>query len=260
MIDRGTEASALESLQSGFLQQLRLAASFLTILPLGAIQADNAVVGASFRWFPLVGFLIGAVLALEDRVLLMLFSPMLSAALVVVSMVIITGAVHLDALADTADALGAGGNRARALEVLRDSRIGSFGAAAIVLALGLKTFALGSIAEPRRFIALFVATGLARWAMVAVANGLEYLRGEGGAGATLLQRDSRGLTIASVTTALALLLTGSVRAAVGAIVAILVTSGARWFYRRWLGGVTGDLIGACGEIVEAAVLIAFAAA
>ena len=156
----------------GILCQLRLAASFLTIIPLGPGLADNAIVAASFRWFPLIGFAIGATLAVEDSLLLMLFPAMLRSVVVILSLVILTGAVHLDALADTADALGAGRNRQRALEILRDSRIGTFGAAAVFFSLALKIFALRALPEPYRLTALFVAPGLSRWSMVAVAAGL----------------------------------------------------------------------------------------
>jgi adenosylcobinamide-GDP ribazoletransferase len=252
-------ANAIARLQAGAASQLRLAVSFLTILPLGEIATENEVVAASFRWFPLVGFILGAMLASEDALLLMVFPSTLSAALVVLTMVILTGAVHLDALADTADATGAGRDRVRALSILRDSRVGVFGATAIVFSLLLKTIALSSLAGHRRFLALFVAMGLSRWSMVAVAGGLEYLRPEGGAGATLLQRDSNGLLIASLCTAAALLFAISLGTASAVLAAIIVTIAARWFYGRWLGGLTGDLIGACGELVEIAVLVMFVA-
>jgi adenosylcobinamide-GDP ribazoletransferase len=251
--------ATLPNLWEGILSQLRLAASFLTIFPLGPGLADNTIVAASFRWFPLIGFAIGATLAVEDSLLIMLFPAMLRSAVVILSLVVLTGAVHLDALADTADALGAGRNRQRALEILRDSRIGTFGAAAVFLSLALKIFALGTLPGPYRLVALFTAPGLSRWSMVAVAAGLEYLRSEGGAGATLLQRDSSSLLVASTITATLLLITLSLKAMVAAGVAIVLVLGSRWFYQRWLGGVTGDLIGACGEVVEIAVLLVFAA-
>ena len=251
--------SALTNSPAGIASQLRLAANFLTILPLGAGRTDNAIVAASFRWFPLVGFFLGAIFAFEDRLLLMVFPPLLGSVLVILTMVVVTGAVHLDALADTADALGAGRNRDRALEILRDSRVGSFGAAAICFSLALKIFALGSLHGPYRILALFVAPGLSRWAMVAVAAGVQYLRPEGGAGATLLQRDTSSMMVASVIAAALVIVTFSPRALVSAALAIAVVLAARWFYRQWLGGVTGDLIGACGEVVEIAVLVLFAA-
>ena len=251
--------SALTNSPAGIASQLRLAANFLTIVPVGPGPADNAIVAASFRWFPLVGFLLGALFAAEDSLLLMVFPAMLRSTIVILSMVIVTGAVHLDALADTADALGAGRNRVRALEILRDSRVGSFGAAAVCLSLALKIFALGSLHEPYRILALFVAPGLSRWSMVAVAAGVPYLRPEGGAGATLLQHDTSSLMVASLFASAFVVVTLAPRALVSAAKAIAVVLALRWFYDRWLGGVTGDLIGACGELVEIAVLATFAA-
>jgi adenosylcobinamide-GDP ribazoletransferase len=262
MTTPGQEApssAALDRARAGIVLQLRLAASFLTIVPLGQARADNTIVAASFRWFPLVGFAIGAVLAVENSLLLMIFAPMVSSAVVILSLVLLTGAIHLDALADTADALGAGRNRIRALEILHDSRIGTFGAVAIFLSLGLKTLALGSLQERYRVLALFVAAGLSRWAMVAVAARLQYLRSEGGAGATLLQRDSNSLLVASLVTVASIAVTLSLRAVISAGVVVLVVLAVRWFYGRWMGGVTGDLIGACGELAEIAVLLVFAA-
>ena len=252
-------SSALINSPVGIVSQLRLAANFLTIVPLGPGRTDNAVVAASFRWFPLVGFVLGAIFAAEDSLLLTVFPAMLRSTIVILSMVVVTGAVHLDALADTADALGAGRNRERTLDILHDSRVGSFGAAAVCLSLALKIFALGSLHEPYRILALFVAPGLSRWSMVAVAAGVPYLRQEGGAGATLLQRDTNSLLIASLITAALVIVTLAPRALVSVAVAIAMVLTSRWFYGRWLGGVTGDLIGACGEVVEIAVLVTFAA-
>lgn len=95
--------------------------------------------------------------------------------------------------------------------------------------------------------------------MVAVSQRLNYLRDDG-AGATLLSRDAnRGLAAATLVTGAALLAFLAVRTLCAAALAVVLVLALRWFYRRWLGGVTGDVIGACGELVEVAVLVAFAA-
>jgi adenosylcobinamide-GDP ribazoletransferase len=248
-----------------FTKELRLALGFLTLLPaLPSGECEDEDVARSFAWFPLVGFAIGGLLCLEDVALQPVFGSALRSMLVILSLTALTGAVHLDALADTADALGAGRDRARALEILRDSRVGSYGAIALVFALGLKVAALASLSGSLRYVALVVAPGIGRWAMVEVSQGLEYLR-DTGAGGTLLSGDSnRGSRIASRVTLVMLLLVAllpslGVRALSVTAVAAALVMALRWFYRRWLGGVTGDLIGACGELVEVAVLIVFAA-
>ncbi len=245
----------------GFLTELRLAVSFLTILPvIDQRRASEETVAASFAWFPIVGFAVGAMLCVEDWLLAHVFAQVVRSVLIIVSLTVVTGAVHLDGLADTADALGAGRDRERALDILRDSRVGTFGASAIFFDLTLKILALSTLAGHRRYAALIVAPMLARWAMVIVAAGLPYLR-SAGSGSTLLSSESAGLRtcIAAVFTLVVILTLGSMRPiALAGAVAIAIVLAMRLFYRRWLGGVTGDLIGACGELVEIAVLVTMA--
>ncbi len=237
--------------------QIRLAASFLTILPVGpTIAASPAEVAASFGWFPLVGFGIGLVLCAIDWMLAPIFGNAMRAVLIVLILTVLTGGLHLDGLADTADALGAGRDRARVLEILRDSRIGSFGTIALIFVIVLKVFALAGAGGAQRYAAIYMAPGLGRWTMVALASGLDYLRPEG-AGSAMLSRDHRrNLKIATLTAAIALVPLVTLHALRACVIAALATLALRSFYRRWVGGVTGDLIGAAGEIVETAVLIA----
>ena len=245
---------------SGFFTELQLAFSFLTILPvIDTRPASEDTVAASFTWFPIVGFIIGAALVGEDWLLAHVFAQVIRSVLIVLSLTVITGAVHLDGLADTADAFGAGRDRERALDILRDSRVGTFGASAIFFDLTLKILALSTLAGNRRVAALLVAPMLARWAMLfIVATGLPYLRSSG-AGSTLLTGCAgRGgcpyRIVTFFTFIIAILVGGPIALAVVAVVVFAI----RAFYRRWLGGVTGDLIGACGELVEIAVLVTMA--
>jgi adenosylcobinamide-GDP ribazoletransferase len=248
------EAGAPET-KSGFLTELRLAVSFLTIIPvIDQRRASENAVAASFAWFPLVGFALGAALSAEDWILAHVFAQVIRSVLIIISLTVVTGAVHLDGLADTADALGAGRDRERALDILRDSRVGTFGASAIFFDLTLKILALSTLAGHRRYAALIVAPMLARWAMLfLVASGLPYLRSSG-SGSTLLGGGKGGwpARIVSVFTFLIAMLIGGT---IALVVAIAIVFAMRLFYRRWLGGVTGDLIGACSEIVEIAVLV-----
>ena len=244
------EEDSSESPRGGVLLHLRLALSFLTIVPVRIDSAHESDVAASMAWFPLIGLLIGTALALEDRALAFLFNHAIRSALIVLSMAVITGAVHLDGLADTADAFGAGRDRIRALEILRDSRIGAFGALALFFALTLKVISLAGVSGRRRLAMLILAPILARWAMVAVSFKIDYLR-SAGAGSSMLGSDrGRNFVIASIIAILAMIPLFSrhvIKAYGGAIIATFML---RWFYRRWLGGITGDLIGACGEIIE----------
>lgn len=244
----------------GFLTQLRLAASFLTIVPiLGAEPAPASEVESSFAWFPLVGALIGTVMIAEDWLLAPILGHAIRAVVIIFSLTAITGAVHLDALSDTFDAMGAGRDRGRALQILRDSTIGAFGASAIFFSLALKVVALAGLASWKRTDALIIAPALARWAMVAVSYRIDYLR-ERGAGSALLGNNGANRNLAIATAAMLaiaiVLISGKTLAALA--LAVLIALAMRRCYLRWLGGVTGDLIGACGEIVETIVLIVFA--
>ena len=237
--------------------QIRAAAGFLTILPVMPISpARDETVAASLKWFPAIGFALGAMICVIDFLLGRWFGSFIRSLLTIAIVTAITGAVHLDGLADTADALGAGRDRARALTILRDSRIGSFGAIALFFALALKIVTLASIAAPRRYVALYFALGLSRWAMIAVAQRLDYLRAEGAGSALLTSERNSPLPFATLITAVALLSVLSWRVIAAVLAALAIVFLLRAFYRRWLGGVTGDLIGACGELVELTVLLA----
>jgi adenosylcobinamide-GDP ribazoletransferase len=244
--------------KGGFPTELRLAVSFLTIIPvIDQRPATEEAVAASFAWFPVVGCLLGVALAAEDWVLAHVFAQVIRSVLIIASLTVITGAVHLDGLADTADALGAGRDRERALDILHDSRVGTFGASAIFFDLTLKILALSTLAGHRRYAALLFAPMLARWAMVVLASGLPYLRTHG-SGSTLLVGKNFG-HIAGIVTVFTLVIwwtLGELRTTAAATaVAIAIVFAMRMFYWRWLGGVTGDLIGACGEVIEIAVLL-----
>ncbi len=146
----------------------------------------------------------------------------------------------------------------RALEILRDSRVGTFGASAIFFDLTLKILALSTLAGHRRYAALIVAPMLARWAMLIVAAGLAYLRASGSGSALLGGKISVARTafVAVLTLLVMVMLTAMRPIALATAVTVAIVFAMRIFYRRWLGGVTGDLIGACGELVEIAVLLA----
>ncbi len=244
---------------SGFFTELQLAFSFLTILPvIDTRPASEDTVAASFTWFPIVGFILGAALVGEDWLLAHVFAQVIRSVLIVLSLTVITGAVHLDGLADTADALGAGRDRERAFDILRDSRVGTFGASAIFFDLTLKILALSTLAGSRRVAALLIAPMLARWAMLfLVATGLPYLRSSG-AGSTLLGGSRKGGWPARIVTAFTFLVAILVGGSLALAIAAVIVFAMRAFYQRWLGGVTGDLIGACGELVEIAVLVTMA--
>jgi adenosylcobinamide-GDP ribazoletransferase len=222
-----------------FAQEFRAAGAaitFLTRIPLPT-ELDSVDVARAGAYFPLVGAAVGALTGTVSR--------RTHPALGLAAQTVLTGALHLDALADAADALGTR-DRERALEIMRDSRIGSFGTAALCLDLMLKAAALERCEHPCN--TALTAGALSRAVPVVLAAALPYARSSGTAQA--LSTASRARAGAAVALALALGRDpGAV--AIGASVA-LASAG---FWRAKLGGVTGDTLGASLELTETAILL-----
>jgi adenosylcobinamide-GDP ribazoletransferase len=237
------------------------AIAFLTRVPVGravALDGDDVARGAAV--FPLVGAALGALTAAVVLAAEPTLSPLLAAALGLGAAVALTGAMHVDALADTADALGAP-TRERALEVMRDPRIGSFGAAALAVDLLVKVAAVQQLLGSDDVLYALVAAGaLSRASSPVLASLLPYPRVGGGPGSVLSGRVSPLAAGAGALTAVALtiaLLGADGLAVAGSVVALTAVLGLA--YRRWLGGATGDCLGAATELSETLALVAAAA-
>jgi adenosylcobinamide-GDP ribazoletransferase len=235
------------------------AIAFLTRVPVG-IRLDGADVARAVPLFPLVGAGIGALTGGVAVLLHPALPSFLAAAIALAAAVVVTGALHVDALADTFDALGAG-TRERALEIMRDPGIGTFGATAIVLDLLIKAGAIAVLLEEGGALAALVAAGaLSRAASAPLAAVLPYPRAEGGPGSVLTGLVGPVAAAAAVLVAagIAVLVdgvNGAIAAgAAGAVVVLLAL-----VYRRWLGGATGDCLGAATELTETMALVVAAA-
>ena len=233
------------------------AVTFLTRIPVGRVVLDADDVGRGAALFPAVGAGIGALVGVIVVELDGELTVLLAAAAAVTVEALLTGAIHLDALADTADGLGAG-TRERALEIMRDPAIGSFGATALALDLLVKVSALAAVAADSRAILVVVAAfALGRAAPLALSLALPYARPASGTGRVLTERAARvslavGIALALGIAVAALGLRGLALAA-GAGVACLVVG---FVARRRLGGVTGDVLGASAELATTFALVA----
>jgi adenosylcobinamide-GDP ribazoletransferase len=169
----------------------------------------------------------------------------------------LTGALHIDGLADTADALGAS-TKADALRIMRDSRIGAYGAIAIALSLLLRTATIGRLAERSHWLEIAAAAALGRAAPVVASGWLGYARSASGTGQLLAGTHPRrrAIVVGAISVALASLSAG-VAGTEAALCAVAVCASCVWRLRRWLGGLTGDTAGATVELTEIAVLIFF---
>lgn len=238
---------------------LILALRFLTIVPVpGREAAGPGALGRAAWWFPVVGLGLGAGLVLVDRVLARVFPPLLAALLVVSLWKVATGGIHLDGLADCLDGLG-GHDADHRLAIMRDSRIGVFGALGLILTFLIGVTALAELPADIRWRALLLAPTTGRLAPLVAAALFRtgtVQSGLGGAFVTSLARSAVGAGLAG-TAALAALLLGlpGVGALVLGLAAVALWSG---FLARRLGGLTGDVLGSGVELAELGILLALA--
>jgi adenosylcobinamide-GDP ribazoletransferase len=225
---------------------------------------DGAQLSGTLRYFPFVGIVVGAIAAACVWACAKVFSPTLAVLLSTAVTVVLTGAFHEDGLADTADGLGGGHTRERALEIMKDSRIGAFGALALILALSIKVSALAALPVGQAMVAMICAHTLSRWCAVLIVWRLPYARTDGNTRAqSVVARISfADLAIASVLglapLALALAL-GDWHAMAGALAALAVCIGLGFWFRRRLDGYTGDTLGATQQLAELAFYLAWLA-
>jgi len=221
------------------------AVAFLTRVPVG-IELDGDDVRRAGPYLPVVGAAVGGAAGAV--------AELLGAELGLAAAVLLTGALHQDALADTADATGAD-TRERALEIMRDPRVGAFGVAATVSDLLVKSAALGGLVDRRRAVRAWVAAGaLSRAVPVLLGASLPYARSGEGTGRALSRGPGRRAAAAggvSVACAAAAMRTEGLRLAA---VAAGLSAVAGVALHSWLGGVTGDGLGAALELTETALL------
>jgi len=235
---------------------LPLALTFLTKLPWPwRGPADEGALARAMFWFPWVGAVLGLGFWGAWVGLHRLLPAPAAAALLLTFTVVITGGLHLDGLADTADGLGGGRTAADALRIMKDSRVGAFGVLSLILALLLKFSLFLSLGDTGGVRALILYPIISRWSMVFLAYLSPYARPEGGLGqAMTVGVTPRVLAGASLSAGvLAVLILGAPGLILLAVAAALVWLGSLYFRAR-LGGITGDVLGATNEVVEVAVL------
>lgn len=233
-----------------WLRRLAASMAFLTVLP---VPGRKEVEGCS-AFFPVAGWLAGG--AAYGLWLLARGLPALPRALLAVALwELSTRFLHLDGLADTADAFLAGGDRERLLAIMADSHTGAFGSAAMSLALLGKLALVASLSGPDAS-GIVCAAVTARFALSLLGSLFKPARGEG-LGSTII--GSSGALTLAIASALALVPLGLLfRAhALYAAAALLPALALAWYARWRLGGLTGDVMGACLEITELAVLFTF---
>lgn len=228
------------------------ALQFLTVFPLPTslclVEKD---LERSPVCFPLVGLLLGALAAALDYGMQLFLPPLARSLLVVIALLLMSGGLHLDGLADTADAFFSSRPRGRMLEIMKDSRTGPMGAAAIACTLGLKTVLLSSVTESMRPGVILLMPLSGRCAMLVMLSLLPYARTEGGLCSIFLRTRSPfhavwAMLLLPFTGYLAIRWVG-LAAGTAACAAALFLAG---YSRSKIGGMTGDTLGAASEIAE----------
>lgn len=234
---------------------LLIALQFLTRLPVRLPRMPTPdESGRSLLWYPFVGLLLGGLLLL-GYALLDGVSVWLQAAALLTVWVWLSGGLHLDGLADTADAwVGGYGDRERTLAIMKDPACGPIGVISLVLVLLLKWAALVALLEAGQWAVLLLAPWLGRWVLPLLLFTTSYVR-PGGMGQVLTEHmPRRSLPALLAIHGLAMLLCGWV-GVLALLVAVLVCLVVRHYLRERLGGTTGDTAGALVELVEVAVLV-----
>ncbi len=243
---------------SGLSTGLKTGLAFLTCLPLphAAPELRSGIALAAWT-FPVVGALIGAFAALIYWLGYTIgFHPFVAALLTVGATLTVTGALHEDGLADTADGFGGGRTRERKLEIMRDSRTGAFGVSALVLSILLRAAAISSLAEPALVAPALIAAHAGARAMLPLFMWLVPSARQDGLAAEA-GRPPQASVIANALLGLGAL--GLCLGPIGALIAVLLLAAAialmAWLCNRQIGGQTGDVLGALEQIGEIQILL-----
>ena len=231
----------------------RLAIGFLTVLPFAPRGA--AQMGAARAYFPLVGLALGGVLAGFDIVARQALPPLVVSALLLIALLVLTRALHTEGFLDACDGLFGGFDRARRLEILRDTHVGAFAVLGGASLLLLKWSLLAGIPDEERTSLLVLFPCLSRFGMVATMEAFPYARAQG-LGTAFADGRSRWQVVFGSAVAIAaggLLLGAAGLVLLGAAVVIALAMG-RWV-TGLLGGMTGDTYGAVNEVGEVVVLL-----
>ena len=239
------------------MKPLFAALRFLSILPVPqSWSGQDAELSRSVKFFPIVGVIMGAIVAVLAWATGLMLPHIVTAAIVVILQVVITRGLHLDGMADTADGFWSVSDRARTLDIMKDSHTGAMGVIAIASVLLLKFACLATINTHMiwRAVLLMIVTG--RCMMTIPISIFPYARKEGGLARIFYETrtpfNAVWATLAALTAGWLIACT----AGLAAVIAAVIATAAFGFYCKWkIGGGTGDTIGATCEITEIVTLL-----
>jgi adenosylcobinamide-GDP ribazoletransferase len=236
----------------------RVALQFLTTIPVPGPAPTEKDIATSYYFYPVVGLLLAAAAVLLRFVASVLFPTSFTLVLVLVFLICITGGLHEDGLADVADGVAGGWTIEDRLRIMKDSRVGAYGALALVLAVLAKYVALSSMNPLHIDGALLASQVLGRWAFLPFGYynpsareglGAQFIKGIG----------TNGLVVTSLFSLAIIVWASGATGAIAFCVATAVVALASVYFRRRLGGITGDCFGATFQLVEIAIYATFLA-
>jgi adenosylcobinamide-GDP ribazoletransferase len=234
------------------MRNVRIAFGLMSTLPVKL--PDDWSAGDSGRasvWYPLVGFVIGALTWLAWTGAMLLFSPLVAGVIALVVWVALTGGLHLDGLADCCDGLLASTPAERRLEIMKDPHVGAFGVTGLILVLLLKAAALTSVSS----LGILLAASFARWCILPA--GLMPLARPSGMGADFAAGFRRSFLLWGAILPLGIAFLLGARGVLSALAGLGAAALILWLAKSRIGGVTGDVFGMIVEVVETVVLLAF---
>jgi len=234
------------------MKNLIAAIQFITIIPMGKhgeFEPEKMV-----PFFPLVGIILGLMVALFDQIVLLMWSKPVASLLDVLFLIIITGAFHLDGLGDTADGLYGCRTKEKALSIMKDSRIGVMGIVAIICGLSVKWAGIIGL-DAWRSLLLIIIPAYARGSILFGMRFLKYGRNNNGTGQPFFEKK---LTITDffwllIPVLLSILL--GFKAILLNLIFLIIICGIHLFYKKKIGCITGDMLGAMVEITEAGLFL-----
>ncbi len=240
---------------------LRIAATFLTRVPLGGFHTASTPLSATVWVFPVVGALVGLVGGLMFTAFDWAGAPVWISAIAAISaMYALTGGLHEDGLADVADGFGGGISRDRKLAIMRDSRIGTYGVSALIFSIGFRVAALTSIAESGFTVfALILAGAISRSAIGPVMALLPQARLDGLSAVAGQPRSSQAWLGVAIAFAIAWGFAELSDVLVAICVTAVVVTAVATIAKRQIGGQTGDVLGAVAQVAEVAVFVTLSA-
>ena len=228
------------------------AVQFITILPWG--RAEKFDPQGMIPFFPIVGIALGVLTALFDFVAVSFWGKSVASLLDVIFLLILTGAFHVDGLGDSADGLLGQRPKDRILEIMKDSRLGTMGLVAILAGLSMKWAGIAGL-DDNRALLLIIIPSLARGSMLFGMRYLPYGRPEGGTGIDFFKHDLKPSAFWGLTLPLMLAVFLGWQFIWLVVCYASITAGLIRYYKKRLGCITGDMLGAMTEISEAGLFL-----